>query len=62
MQYILDSVVQELQKDPTKRFMYVEIAYFARWFREQDDATRHVVKGLVNEGNDGLKGLDETDI
>lgn len=58
----MDSVVQELQKDPTKRFMYVEIAYFARWFREQDDATRHVVKGLVNEGNDGLTGLDETDI
>ncbi|XP_046584534.1 lysosomal alpha-mannosidase-like isoform X4 [Haliotis rubra] len=50
VQYILDSVIPELQKDPTRRFIYVEIAFFARWWREQDDSMRHVVKGLVNEG------------
>ena len=50
VKYILDTVVQELSKDPTKRFIYVEMAFFWRWWREQDDATRHVVKGLVSNG------------
>lgn len=50
VQYILDSVIQELQDDPSKRFIYVEIAFFARWLREQNDITRHAVKLLVNEG------------
>lgn len=50
VQYILDSVIPELLNDPNKRFIYVEIAFFARWWRDQDDSMRHVVKGLVNSG------------
>ncbi|ESO84761.1 hypothetical protein LOTGIDRAFT_207233 [Lottia gigantea] len=50
VQYILDSVIPELINDPNKRFIYVEIAFFARWWREQSDSMRHAVKGLVNEG------------
>lgn len=50
VQYVLDSVIEELLKDPTKRFIYVEIAFFARWWREQHDSRRHVIKGLVNSG------------
>ena len=50
VQYILDSVVRELVADPNKRFIYVEIAFFYRWWNEQDDSMRHVVKGLVNSG------------
>ncbi|XP_076073575.1 lysosomal alpha-mannosidase-like [Mytilus galloprovincialis] len=50
VQYILDSVVQELLQDPSKRFIYVEIAFFARWLNEQNDIMRHAVKGLVNSG------------
>ncbi|KAK7113102.1 lysosomal alpha-mannosidase-like [Littorina saxatilis] len=50
VQYILDSVIPELEKDPSKRFIYVEIAFFARWYREQDDATMHTVQRLVDEG------------
>ena len=50
VQYVLDSVIDELTKDPTKRFIYVEIAFFARWWREQHDIRRHLVKGLVNNG------------
>ncbi|XP_060578031.1 lysosomal alpha-mannosidase-like isoform X2 [Ruditapes philippinarum] len=50
VQYVLDSVVRELLTDPTKRFIYVEIAFFARWWREQHDSMRHLVKGLVNNG------------
>ena len=32
------------------RFIYVEMAFFWRWWREQDDFKRHQVKQLVNEG------------
>jgi len=50
VQYILDTVYDELQKDAGRRFIYVEIAFFSRWWREQDDVTRHRVKALVNAG------------
>ncbi|XP_052781407.1 lysosomal alpha-mannosidase-like isoform X1 [Mya arenaria] len=50
VQYVLDSVIPALVSDPNKRFIYVEIAFFARWWREQTDSMRHVVKGLVNSG------------
>lgn len=51
VQYVLDSVIPELVNDPNKRFIYVEIAFFARWWNEQEDSMRHIVKGLVNSGN-----------
>jgi len=50
VQYILDTVLDELQKDDTRRFIYVEVAFFSRWWREQHDFTRHRVKALVNAG------------
>ena len=50
VQYIIDSVIEELLKDPTKRFIYVEIAFFARWWREQNEVTQTTVKTLVNQG------------
>ncbi|XP_033115581.1 lysosomal alpha-mannosidase-like [Anneissia japonica] len=50
VQYILDSVVSELQRDPDKRFIYVEVAFFERWWNEQTVSTKNVVKNLVNEG------------
>ncbi|XP_037910288.1 lysosomal alpha-mannosidase isoform X2 [Hermetia illucens] len=50
VQYIIDSVVQELLKDPKKRFIYVESAFFFKWWREQDEITQAQVKQLVNEG------------
>ncbi|XP_055875699.1 lysosomal alpha-mannosidase-like isoform X2 [Biomphalaria glabrata] len=50
VQFILDGVIPELAADPNKRFIYVEIAFFSRWFNEQNDATRHLVQKLVNEG------------
>ena len=51
VQYILDSVVSELRLDPNKRFIYVEVAFFARWWRQQSKDTQHEVRLLVNEGN-----------
>uniref|UniRef100_A0A1I8QD07 Alpha-mannosidase n=1 Tax=Stomoxys calcitrans TaxID=35570 RepID=A0A1I8QD07_STOCA len=50
VQYILDSVVQELLKDPQKRFIYVESAFFFKWWSEQTPELKEQVKMLVNEG------------
>lgn len=50
VQFILDSVIPELVNDPNKRFIYVEIAFFARWYREQNDIMRHTVNKLVQNG------------
>ena len=50
VQYILDTVIPELDKDPSKRFVYVEIAYFWRWWNEQTDSLKKVVRNLVNQG------------
>ena len=48
-QYILDSVVQALLKDPSRKFTYVEMAFFHRWWVEQDNATKADVKTLVSQ-------------
>ena len=45
----MDTVVNELSKDPSKRFVYVEIAYFWRWWNEQKDETKQLVRTLVDE-------------
>ncbi|XP_076348984.1 lysosomal alpha-mannosidase-like [Tachypleus tridentatus] len=50
VQYILDSVVQELRHDPNKRFIYVETAFFWRWWQQQHDHVRHQVQKLVRNG------------
>ncbi|XP_033744944.1 lysosomal alpha-mannosidase-like isoform X2 [Pecten maximus] len=50
VQYILDSVIPELLRDPSKRFIYVEVAFFARWWQQQNNETRESVRDLVNEG------------
>jgi len=43
VQYILDSVIPELAADPTKTFIYVEMAFFTRWWNEQNDDTKALV-------------------
>lgn len=50
VQNILDSVIDTLLSDPNKRFIYVESAYFFKWWNEQTPAMREQVKQLVNEG------------
>jgi lysosomal alpha-mannosidase len=50
VQYIIDTVIDKLHDNPTHRFIYVEMAYMSRWWQEQDDVKRHLVKELVNEG------------
>uniref|UniRef100_A0A671T4Q4 Alpha-mannosidase n=1 Tax=Sinocyclocheilus anshuiensis TaxID=1608454 RepID=A0A671T4Q4_9TELE len=50
VQYILDSVIDQLQQDPARRFIYVETAFFYRWWKQQSQNTRRIVTQLVNEG------------
>ncbi|XP_026271901.1 lysosomal alpha-mannosidase isoform X2 [Frankliniella occidentalis] len=50
VQYIIDSVVNELLHDPSKRFIYVETAFFWKWWKNQHDTRRHQVKKLVDSG------------
>ncbi|GFS02334.1 alpha-mannosidase [Elysia marginata] len=49
VQWILDGVIAELKADPSKRFIYVEQAFFTRWYNEQDEDVQNDVKKLVNE-------------
>ena len=46
---ILDSVIPQLLLDPSRRFIYVEIAFFERWWNEQSEAMQAEVKKLVQE-------------
>lgn len=64
---ILDSVVRELLNDPTKRFIYVESAFFFKWWDEQTPTVQSQVQGLVQEGRlefigGGWSMNDEADV
>lgn len=50
VQYILDSVVKELWKDPQRRFIYVETAFFWKWWTLQNEDVKQKVKTLVRQG------------
>ena len=43
VQYILDSVVKQLAKNENRTFIYVEMAFFMRWWREQTNNTKNLV-------------------
>ena len=46
----LDTVVEELVKDPTRKFTQVETGYMWRWWTEQDDVVRNKTLQLINSG------------
>lgn len=50
VQYIFDSVVTELHKDPTRHFTFCEMSFMTRWYYEQDVKTRENFKKLVSTG------------
>ena len=33
--YVLDTMIPRLAEDPNRRFIYVEIGFFARWWDQQ---------------------------
>lgn len=50
VQYILDSVVDALLKNPDRKFIYVESAFFFKWWDEQPPERQEEVHELVREG------------
>ncbi|KAL5724488.1 alpha-mannosidase [Ranunculus cassubicifolius] len=48
VQNVLDSVIQALLADNNRKFIYVEQAFFQRWWRDQSPAIQTTVKQLVN--------------
>ncbi|GBG61654.1 hypothetical protein CBR_g23169 [Chara braunii] len=50
VQYILDSVLKSLLQNCDRKFMYVEQAFFQRWWREQNHHMQSLVRRLVDRG------------
>uniref|UniRef100_A0A1Q3FMY3 Alpha-mannosidase n=2 Tax=Culex tarsalis TaxID=7177 RepID=A0A1Q3FMY3_CULTA len=50
VQYILDSVIEALLRDPARKFIYVETAFFFKWWNEQTPELQDQVRDLVNQG------------
>ncbi|KAK6912903.1 Glycoside hydrolase family 38, N-terminal domain [Dillenia turbinata] len=50
VQNVLDSVISALLDDPNRKFIYVEMAFFQRWWRQQSPVIKTKVNGLVNSG------------
>ena len=49
-QYILDSVLLALEANPDRKFIYVEQAFFQRWWREADADDRARMQSLYAGG------------
>ncbi|KAF5181502.1 Alpha-mannosidase [Thalictrum thalictroides] len=47
---VLDSLVPALLADKNRKFIYVEQAFFQRWWREQSESIQNTVKKLVSTG------------
>ncbi|RLN65009.1 hypothetical protein BBJ28_00023741, partial [Nothophytophthora sp. Chile5] len=50
VQFILDTAVEELVRNPDRQFMFVEQSFFQRWWHEQGSEVQATVKQLVKEG------------
>ena len=48
--YIIDSVITELEKNPMRKFSFVEIAFFWMWYEEATPMDRERVHRLVETG------------
>ncbi|KAK6922587.1 Glycosyl hydrolases family 38, C-terminal beta sandwich domain [Dillenia turbinata] len=47
---VLDSVVSSLLRDPNRKFIFAEMAFFQRWWTTQSVQIQNVVKSLVDAG------------
>lgn len=50
VQNVLDSLIPALLADKNRKFIYVEQAFFQRWWRDQSELMQNTVKQLVNTG------------
>ncbi|KAF5221685.1 hypothetical protein ECC02_005223 [Trypanosoma cruzi] len=47
---IISSVIAGLLLNPKRKFTYVEIGFFSRWWKEQGEEMRNIVRNLVAKG------------
>ncbi|XP_024082685.1 lysosomal alpha-mannosidase-like isoform X2 [Cimex lectularius] len=50
VQHIIDSVVAELNVDPSRRFAYVESSFLWRWWNDRNGFYRDLMRTLVQQG------------
>ncbi|KAK6127825.1 hypothetical protein DH2020_038427 [Rehmannia glutinosa] len=50
VQNVLDSLIPALLADKNRKFIYVEQAFFQRWWRDQSEAMKKTVVTLVSSG------------
>ncbi|RAL41460.1 hypothetical protein DM860_010254 [Cuscuta australis] len=50
VQNVLDSLIPALLADKNRKFIYVEQAFFQRWWRNQSPKMQNTVRELVNSG------------
>ncbi|KAJ4961351.1 hypothetical protein NE237_021261 [Protea cynaroides] len=48
--HILDTIVETLSKDGRRKFIWEEMSYLERWWRDATDAKREAFLNLVNNG------------
>jgi alpha-mannosidase len=48
--YIIDTVVSRLTEDPNRKFIYVEVGFFARWWDQQPERKKEMTRKLVANG------------
>ncbi|KAJ8970121.1 hypothetical protein NQ317_003839 [Molorchus minor] len=56
VQYIIDSVLQALKRDPRRRFIQVETAFFWKWWKYQNEEKRNLFKSFVDNGQIEMVG------
>jgi alpha-mannosidase len=50
VQYIIKSVLASLARNPSRKFMYVEQAFFQRFWREANEYDKNLTRQLVSSG------------
>jgi lysosomal alpha-mannosidase len=50
VQYIIDAAIESLVENPDRRFIYVEMAFFWRWWMQQTEDMQNTVRQLVDTG------------
>ncbi|KAK7501313.1 hypothetical protein BaRGS_00007438, partial [Batillaria attramentaria] len=47
---VLETTLPQLLKNPDRRFIFMEMAFFSRWWNEVSNRTRQIVADLVKQG------------
>ncbi|CAD8067627.1 unnamed protein product [Paramecium sonneborni] len=48
VEYVIDSYIEELQKDQDRKFIQVETKFFKMWWDQQNETIRDITKSLVS--------------